>query len=389
MRKSIKKTGVLIICAVLLASGCKKNDDKQIFTNNKTKQPSYQPLLDMISPSAYRSVSGLSVPAGSYISIIGKNSDSEYWKTVEKGVNQAGEDLNNALGYEGSDRVKVSYNAPESGENVDEQVNILDEEMDRNPNALGIASIDESASAVQFDIATQNQIPLIALDSGNVYQGIQSICKTNNEKAAREAADRMADLTDGAGKILIVAHDHISQTAKDRESGFKDELKEKYPDMESEEVIYMDQLSDEKEKIGEQTGREADEISDEEVLLFYMKKEDGIRGIFGTNANCVRYILDALDQREDTAVSGSGQIVSQETAPVVIGFDGGSSMMKSMEDGKVQGLIMQNPFGIGYASVIASCRAVLGVGNEAVVDTGYAWVTKDNMEDPLIKVMMY
>ena len=63
--------------------------------------------------------------------------------------------------------------------------------------------------------------------------------------------------------------------------------------------------------------------------------------------------------------------------------------MKLLEDGKIDGLIVQNPYGIGYATVVACARAVLGQGNEATVNTGYTWVTKDNMNKDSIKKMLY
>ena len=68
---------------------------------------------------------------------------------------------------------------------------------------------------------------------------------------------------------------------------------------------------------------------------------------------------------------------------------GGEDQMKLLEDGKIDGLIVQNPYGIGYATVVACARAVLGQGNEATVSTGYTWVTKDNMNKDSIKKMLY
>ena len=99
-------------------------------------------------------------------------------------MEQAVKDLNKTLGYSGEDKIKATFNAPD-GEDIDEQVNILDEELARYPDALGIASIDEDACKVQFDAAAENGIPVIALDSGNTYQGIQCTVKTNNTEAAK------------------------------------------------------------------------------------------------------------------------------------------------------------------------------------------------------------
>ena len=44
---------------------------------------------------------------------------------------------------------------------------------------------------------------------------------------------------------------------------------------------------------------------------------------------------------------------------------------------------------MGYATVIASARAALEMGNEAVVDTGYTWVTKKKLKDENVAKMLY
>ena len=73
----------------------------------------------------------------------------------------------------------------------------------------------------------------------------------------------------------------------------------------------------------------------------------------------------------------------------VVGYDIDTEMKKALKEGRVDGLIVQNPFGMGYASVVASARAALNLGNEAVVDTGYTWVTKKNMKDEAVKKVLY
>ena len=72
-----------------------------------------------------------------------------------------------------------------------------------------------------------------------------------------------------------------------------------------------------------------------------------------------------------------------------MGFDGGEEQIKSLDDDRVVGLILQNPFAMGYATVIAAARAALGMGNEAFVDSGYTWVTKDNVDKKTIQNMLY
>ena len=73
----------------------------------------------------------------------------------------------------------------------------------------------------------------------------------------------------------------------------------------------------------------------------------------------------------------------------LVGFDAGKEQVNALKDGKVDGLIVQNPFGMGYATVVAAARTVLEIGNEAEVNTGYVWVTAENMDDADIKPLVY
>ena len=73
----------------------------------------------------------------------------------------------------------------------------------------------------------------------------------------------------------------------------------------------------------------------------------------------------------------------------LISFDGGKTQLERLTSGKISGLIVQNPYGIGYATVVACVRAVMGEGNEAVVDAGFTWVTEKNMNEEAIQNMMY
>ena len=190
--KTKRITAAMLAASMVLAAAACAKEERQTFTGDKTEEPEYQANLDVISPIAYSETDGLNLEPGTYISIIGKDEASAFWKNVKKGVQQAEEDLNKTLGYTGNDKIKVTYNAPAKKENIDEQVNILDEELARYPDVVGVASIDVDACSVQFDLATENGIPVIALDSGNNYQGIQCTVKTDNAEAAKDVYKRQS-----------------------------------------------------------------------------------------------------------------------------------------------------------------------------------------------------
>lgn len=389
MKNSLMKrvlASAAALSMILAAVGCSKEEEKPTFTGDTTEEPAYQINLNEISPAAYSEVRDLKLEPGTYISIIGKDESSAFWKNVKKGAMQAAEDLNAELGYTGGDKIKVTYNAPAETEDIDEQVNILDEELARYPDVVGIASIDEDACTVQFDLATENGIPIVALDSGNNYPGIQCTVKTDNQDAARTGAYKLADEMGRDGKILLLVHDSKSETAKERAASFQTEIQENYPNSQVAEVIYCDKLQERKKAIVEEEQAElsdeertaaVDAMTDEDVIAHYLEKYPEVKGIFGTNNVTTQLAVSALEQAEK----------SEEL--VVMGFDAGKDQIQDLRDGKIAGLVVQNPFAIGYASVIASARTVLQIGNEAVVNVGYTWVTKENLESESIQHMIY
>lgn len=379
-------TAVVMATTFMICACGKQQEQTTTFTGKETEKPEYQGNLNAISPAAYNNVEGLNLEPGTYISIIGKDDSSSYWTNVKKGVMQAADDLNKELGYKGSDKIKVTYNAPAKSEDIDEQVNILDEELSRYPDAVGIASIDSAACSVQFDLATANGIPVISLDSGNEYKGIQCIVKTDNEDAARTGAYKLANEIGDEGQVILVVHDSNSETAKERAKSFEEEIKNNYPSVSIVETIYCDKLDDLKKKIAVEKDPNMSEdlqkaavekMTDDEVMQYYLEKYPDLKGVFGTNESSTIFALEALQKTEL-----AGKVA-------LVGFDISEEQTAAMKNGEISGLVVQNPFGMGYASVVAAARTVLQSGNEAVVDTGYIWVTKDNLEDESIQNILY
>ena len=440
-KRNVRAAIAAALCMTVLAAGCGKKADDPVFTGDKTEAPAYQANLDAIKSSAYASVDNLDLEPGTYISVIGRASSTPYWNQVKAGVEQAATDLNTALGYSGNDKVKVLYSAPDENDNIDQQVNILDEELARYPDVIAISSVDASACSVQFDLAIENGIPIVAFDSGNSYQNIQSTCKTNNIEAATTGTKNFCEKIGDSGEILLLVHDTVSDTAKEREAGIKNELAANHPNVTVTETIYLDQLKMLKKQIvaeqvgvtpeelaaaeaGEkkeettgtgdasetiadaasnaasssadesanETAQEVDnelsekmqqvndgaaKMSDEDAIRYYMEKHPDLKGCIATNETVTQLAIKTLDQ------------LDAEKHITLVGFDAGKEQVNALKDGKVDGLIVQNPFGMGYATVVAAARTVLEIGNEAEVNTGYVWVTADNMNDDTITPFHY
>jgi ribose transport system substrate-binding protein len=95
---------------------------------------------------------------------------------------------------------------------------------------------------------------------------------------------------------------------------------------------------------------------------------------------------------EDPALSGmsganSGAIQSESKAkPVVfVGFDGSPPLIEAMRQGKIQGLVLQDPFQMGYKSVQAISSVLQKKSVEAVIGTGEHLITPETVDQPEMK----
>ncbi len=371
-----------------MMTACGKEETKEeVKESVEVEQPvnkENQEKLDMIVSDVYTNVRGLTLEPGSSISLIGRLNNTAYWKTLRQGAEDAVAEINAKLGYEGADKVRLVYSAPEAEDGIDEQVNILDEELSRYPSALAIAAVDSAACVTQFDLATENGIPIVAVDTGTDYDNISALVETDNEKAAKKAADHLAEMMNKSKKVIVVVQDARSTTALQRKKSFVKQMKNKHSEVEIVEVFHLNAADDIQKEMRKKFSVEAPaegedtqiQYTNEEVMKYLLEKHPDVEGIYMTTESCAAVACSVIDSMgiEDLKV---------------VGFDGGEEQMKRLENGQIDGLIVQNPYGIGYATVVASARAVLRQGNESVVDTGYVWVTAENMNDELISKQIY
>ena len=396
------RASALLAGAALALAGCSQtgtgNGEEQTTTVDGTEEKvdAEKVRLDAMDPSAYGNVEGLDLEAGTYISVIGKASGGDFWDSVQEGAQKAISDINESLGYKGEDRVRMVYSGPSEAGDVDEQVNILDEELARYPQAVGISIIDSQSGDVQFDLAAENGISVVTYDSLSNYQNVMAKISTDNDAAAAEAADHLAEAMGESGEVLIFAHDSRSLTTQERVDGFTQKLAADHPDITVGNTYYLDALVDLKTAIAdeinagtyamegqgaapiedEESRLTAEDISDEEAMDYIFAKNPDVTAIYGTSGDAVMAAVENTQRLEKEDVS-------------IVGFDATQEEAQALEEGLVDGLIAQNPYGMGYATVVACSRAILELGNEAEVDSGYTWITADNMEDPEVAAMLY
>ena len=283
------------------------------------------------------------------IALISKGFQHQFWQAVKAGADKAAAEFN----------ANVTFEGPETESQVDRQMDMLAAALSRQPDAIGFAALDSQAATPLLEQAKAANIPVIAFDSGVDSDIPLTTATTDNVAAAALAADKMAELIGGEGKVAIVAHDQTSRTGIDRVDGFSNRIKEAYPKIEVVTVQYG----------------AGDQLQSTEITKSILLANPDLKGIFGANEGSVLGVANGK--------------VELNSNVVVIGYDSGAAQKAFIESGVIAGAITQNPVGIGYETVKAAVAATKGETLPKIIDTGFFWYDKTNMTAPEIAAVLY
>lgn len=304
-------------------------------------------LKDQAGTVDYTSLEELTPEAGSRIAVVLKSTRDEFWTTVRDGIEDAVKALNEKMGYTGEDQITVSFDGPTDDSDVEKQIDLIDTVLSENPTIICIAAIDRQSCEAQLEMAAENDIPVVMLDSGVESGPISALCATDNYAAGTEAAKKMAEAIGDEGQIAVMTHAESAQTSQDREKGFTDEISKNHPNIEIVNISH-----------------ENDDFTMEKMADAVFTLYPEVEGYFCTNEDASGAVLDALD--------AAGKEIT------VIGFDSGEQQQNAVKNGTELGFFAQNPYGMGYAAVIAGVRADQNLEVDTFINTSYQWIDSSN-----------
>ncbi len=284
-----------------------------------------------------------------YIPMISKGFQHQFWQAVKAGAEQAGKDYN----------VRITFEGPETEAMVDKQIDMLSSALAKHPAAIGFAALDSKAAIPLLKKAQAAKIPVIAFDSGVDSDIPTTTATTDNKAAAALAADKMAQLIGDAGEVALVVHDQTSRTGIDRRDGFVERMKAAHPNVKVVSVQYG----------------AGDHLKSTEIAKSMLQAYPNLKGIFGANEGSIAGVINAVRETHRKIV--------------VIGYDSGKQQKDAIREGIEAGAITQNPVGIGYKTVEAAVKTLKGEKVPKVIDTGFYWYDKTNIDDPKIAAVLY
>lgn len=297
---------------------------------------------------------GAARAADKEIAVIVKTTNSNYWQNVQKGAASSAKD---AKGY------AMTFQGPASESAIADQVSMVENAVTRKVAGIVLAASDPDALIPALKKAWEAKIPVVLIDSlvadgGKKYY--QSFLSTDNEAAGEQSAKALIAKVGTTGKIAIMSYVAGSGSETGRVGGFKTYV-EKHSKLQIVGTYYSQS----------QMATALNQTTD------VLASNPDLKGLFGAN--------------EPTAVGMGRALVQSGKAGkiVAVGFDGNEDLKNFVKDGTLYATAVQGSYSMGALGVKTVVSLIEGKKVAPFVNTGVVMVTKDNVDLPEAKNVLY
>jgi ribose transport system substrate-binding protein len=279
------------------------------------------------------------------IPVIVKDTSSPYWQAVLAGARKAGQDLG----------VNVVGLSARSDSDVNGQIGVLENAVAASPAAIVIAPAQFAALGKPIDEAAR-KTKIIGIGSAADTKAMTSLLATDNVNAGHIAADALAvaitrSYADTEGEVVMITAVPGVPSLDQRAKGFRETVAAKYGAL----AITADKAADGKP----------------ETVLNMMRdliaSTADLRGVFVSDPVMTQVVSQAVaDKNTNDKIN-------------IVGFGSDEKLVKFLQDDVIAGLVVEDPFRMGYEGVRVALAASKGEQVPANIDTGATLVTKANI----------
>jgi len=291
------------------------------------------------------------------IALVPKGATHEHWQSVHAGARKAVSELA-GRGIE----IELFWNGPLREDDREQQIQVVEGFITRGVDGLGLAPLDSRALVRPVEEARRAGIAVLIFDSALDTPDIVSYVATDNYRGGTLAASRLGEALKGRGRVLMLRYQEGSAATEERETGFLDHMRERYPDV---TVISSNQYAG--------ATRDTARRASENLLNRHAHEIDGI---FTPNESSTHGMLLALQD-----IRRAGRVA-------FVGFDTSAVFVEAMGRGELQGFVVQNPVNMGYLSVMTLVDHLQGRPVPPKIDTGVELVTPENLNEPGIQRLL-
>ncbi|MBM3295172.1 MAG: substrate-binding domain-containing protein [Candidatus Aminicenantes bacterium] len=294
---------------------------------------------------------GTSAARKTTLAVIPMGTTHEFWKAIHAGALTAARELG----------AEVIWKGPLREDDRNEQVQIVETLTNAGVDAIVLTPMDDKALVRPVVEAKRLGIPTVIYNTpldGNHH--IAFVC-TDNYQGGVLAARLMGELLGGRGKAILIRVSEGVIGTWNREEGFLAALKSEFPDV---QVLSQNRYAGVTTESAYQTA--------ENLLARF----GDVEAIFTANESSTFGCLRAL---QDHGLAGK---------VVHIGFDSSKKLVEALAKGEIRGLVLQDPFRMGYDSLRAAVAHLRGEPYEKTINTGVFLATPENMKEPRIAALL-
>ncbi len=249
---------------------------------------------------------------------------------------------------------QIIWNGPASETDYEGQIQIMDSAINQQMDAICLAPIDKKVLAAVVERAAAQKIPVIIFDSPVDSDKFTAQVATDNYAGGELGAARVGQILGGKGKIAEVAVQPGSASTMAREQGFEDKLGKEFPGI----------------RIVDKQYGMADFGQSLKVAENMLTAAPDLNGMFASN---------------ESSTVGAVRALKDKPGVKLVGFDSSPQLVEALKNGIVDSLIVQDPFQMGYKSMVAAVTKLTGGSPERIQNITPALVTRENMDSPEIQ----
>ena len=284
------------------------------------------------------------------IAVIPKGVAHFFWQSVHSGAEAAGKELG----------VEIVWKGPAQETDYSGQINIIEDAITRRVDGIVLAPSHRDAMVPIVERAQREGIPVVIFDSGIGTETYTSYVATNNHQGGVVGAERLAEKLGGKGKVAILGVKAGSVSTDEREAGFQETIKQKYPGIEIVAFQYG----------------EADRSRSLDRATDILTAHSDLNGFFASNESSTVGAVQAIKQK-----GLAGKVV-------LVGFDSSPNLIDDLKAGAIDSLVLQNPYKMGYEAVKTMVAKLNGQTPARQMDTGVKLLTKDNLDTPEMQQLL-
>lgn len=326
MKRRVLATMLLGVCACSLLYGCGAGEETS--EGNNTEVAEENPQTEDTSGEGYEFIF--------VCPIVGM----EYWNMCSDGIAQADKELGTSTQIVGPTDASTF---------TTEIANYMEAAISSQPDAImGYSGLEVMGPLI--DKATELGIPYLAIDSDAPDSSRFAYIGTDPYNAGYQSGEGMVELTGGTAKVAILCSSLSSEKEMEEVEAFKDAVADY--DI---EILAMEETN----------GDLATGVTKMEALVSTYPE---MTAVLGTSAYDVQAAAKVKEER------GLDNLV-------LVGYDDQEETLNYIRDGIIGGVVVQDPYTMGYEGV-RLLKEYLDNGSveQEVYDTGTIFVTKDNVD---------